>query len=459
MDASRRRVAPPGLVRLMGFVFVASLLTPRIAMAHTHLTKSEPAAQARLAKLPTLLRFWFSEAPELALTRISLVGPDSKKVDLAAVERDESKLAFHVRITGPLVAGTYHVIWKTAASDGHPASGSFTFTILPSAVAHGASTPSQMVLADEEPTAETPGYIAWRAVGFAALLGLIGTIAFRVLVLPRTTLGAEQRRSVANLVARIGLVAAGALLLSALGRLYAQAAMMAGPGDTVTGMMSVTVTATSWGRAWIAQVALAIVALLAFVVAARGRAIGWWIAACSALLISVTPAFGGHAAASDRLPALAIAADALHVLAASAWLGSLFCVFLAAALVSTAQTTGGRTSRWTDVSSLVGAFSPTALVSAALVGLTGVVSSWLRLGSLSALWTSTYGRVLLVKLAALTGVAGTGAFNWLRVRPVLETESGMRLFRRTASAELMIAGLVILVTAILVAAPTPGDLA
>ena len=457
MDGSqRRRVGSASLARLFGLVLVASLLTPRVAMAHTHLVKSDPAAQAKLTKVPTLLRFWFSEAPELALTRISLVGPDGKAVTLGGVERDTSKLVFHVRITGHLVAGVYHVNWKTAASDGHPASGSFAFTILPQAVTHGASAPTAPKwLADEGPTAETVGYIAWRAVSFAALLAVIGTVAFRALVLPRTTLGADQRLPVLRLVGRIGVVAAAALLLSAVGRLYAQGAMMAGPGDSIPGMMSITVTATRWGSAWIAQVCLAILALFAFLLIMRGRAMGWWLAGVSAVLLAATPAFSGHAAASDRLPALAVAADALHVMAASAWLGSLFCVFLAAALVSTAQ----RTSRFSDVSSLVGAFSPTALVSASLVALTGVVSSWLRLGSLSALWNSTYGRVLLIKLAALTGVVGTGAFNWLRVRPVLGTESGIRLFRRSASAELMIAGIVILVTAVLVAAPTPMDMA
>jgi putative copper export protein len=104
---------------------------------------------------------------------------------------------------------------------------------------------------------------------------------------------------------------------------------------------------------------------------------------------------------------------------------------------------------------MVGAFSPVALTCAAIVLLTGVVSAWLRLGAISPLWTSGYGRMLLLKVALLVGVAGTGAYNWLRVKPALGTPDATSRLRRSATVELAVGIAVIAVTAILVALPTP----
>ncbi|MEO7085229.1 MAG: CopD family protein [Gemmatimonadaceae bacterium] len=115
--------------------------------------------------------------------------------------------------------------------------------------------------------------------------------------------------------------------------------------------------------------------------------------------------------------------------------------------------------RSTRVKALVNAFSPTALVSASIVAATGTVSAWLRLGSVSALWSSMYGRVLLLKLGVLVGVVATGAFNWLRVQPALGTDVATVRLRRSASIELAIGCAVLVVTAILVATPTPFDVA
>jgi putative copper resistance protein D len=114
-------------------------------------------------------------------------------------------------------------------------------------------------------------------------------------------------------------------------------------------------------------------------------------------------------------------------------------------------------SRGARVALLVRAFSPAALWFAALVTATGVVSAWLRLGTVPALWGTSYGQVLLLKLALLAGVAGTGLYNWKRVQPALGTEGATDRLARTATIELGIGLVVIIVTAVLVAMPTPLD--
>jgi copper resistance protein D len=255
--------------------------------------------------------------------------------------------------------------------------------------------------------------------------------------------------------ASLGIVASLVLVIAALARLVAQAATMHGAESALDGgLIASMVSTTAWGRGWIVQIATAVVALAGFAIARRGHAAGWKIALAGALALAFTPALSGHAASAPRLTPLAIVADGLHVVGAGGWLGSLVVVV---AIGIPAALTLDESERGAAVADLVNAFSPTALGFAGLVAITGVLAAWLHLGGLAALWSSTYGRVLLVKLAILSLAAGTGAFNWLRVRPTLGDMVGARRIRRSASVELVVGALVLAVTAILVATPTPTD--
>ena len=113
--------------------------------------------------------------------------------------------------------------------------------------------------------------------------------------------------------------------------------------------------------------------------------------------------------------------------------------------------------RGPGVAALVNAFSPTALVFAGLTSVTGVFAAWLHLGAIPALWQTSYGQTLMLKLGILSVVAATGAYNWLRVKPSLGGVDGAKKMHRSATVELAVAVLVLVVTAILVATPTAMD--
>jgi copper transport protein len=104
---------------------------------------------------------------------------------------------------------------------------------------------------------------------------------------------------------------------------------------------------------------------------------------------------------------------------------------------------------------MVNAFSPAALVFAGTAAATGVISAAFQLGALSALWTSAYGRTLLLKLAVVGLVIAAGAYNWRRLRPALADSAPVERLRTSGGAELIGAAVVLLITAILVAVPTP----
>jgi putative copper export protein len=141
-----------------------------------------------------------------------------------------------------------------------------------------------------------------------------------------------------------------------------------------------------------------------------------------------------------------IGTDFLHVLGGATWLGSLLAVVLVG--IPLALTLDG-TERWSAVASLVNSFSRIALLSAALVVISGVIASWVHLEHLAALWQTAYGRVLLVKLSLVAVTLAIGAYNFRRVQPQLLTEAGSVRLRRSAAVELSVGFLVLLVTGLL----------
>jgi len=316
--------------------------------------------------------------------------------------------------------------------------------------------------------------VAIRWGTFIAVLMLIGTAIFRVLILgrlldrfapvPATAGDALRRRLLGAYERRIaawGLAAAVALLPLAIGRLATQVAELRDPTEPWTSPAAMMLGETVWGIGWWLQVGGALVAAVGFLVARarhdetagrrdRASRVGWAMAVLGAVALAVTPALSGHAIGSPWVPALAVVGDTLHVLGAGAWLGSLTVMLFMVTSQRGAMGAG-------DVTPLVQAFSPVALVSAAFVVASGVFASWLHVDAPASLWTTTYGRLLLAKLVLFAGVLALGAFNWRRLTPRLGTEAGVGALRTSARGELAVAVVLLLVTAVLVATPLPGE--
>jgi len=491
--------------RVLGLLAsVVLIFAPRAAFAHAHLVKSVPSAGAKIVSTPNTIQLWFSEAPEAALTTITLTAADGRLIQLGKVTAvPDTSVSVTAIVNGVLAPGDYTVKWRTvAADDGHPSNGSFSFTVATVTGATGIATtgtapPGGSTTAiPGEPNAksntmsgmdvESPTYVIVRWLSFMGLVLLIGVIAFRMLVLPRV--GASPAVALAQIgthkvlaatmiprLATLGLVAGLIVVIAAIGRLLAEQGVMAA---SMTMGVTDIVRQTAWGSAWLLQVGAAIVACTGLALARRSLAIGWIVATVAVLVLAVTPALSGHAAGMPHFRTLAITTDAIHVIAAGAWLGSL-CALVFVGL-PTAIRTQPRSTSTGLVADMTNAFSPVALTFAAIVVLTGLISAWLRLGSVSALWRTSYGVVLLVKLALVGCVFAAGAFNWLRMRVALTRHalahatvhatvhtasdgseplnmaSGTHVrFQRSGTFELVFGALVIAATAVLVAMPTP----
>ncbi|MBV9880906.1 MAG: copper resistance protein CopC/CopD [Gemmatirosa sp.] len=460
---------------LLALCALLALLAPAVADAHGHLKSAAPAPGARLAAVPRELRLTFTEAPALAFTRVELRDAAGAEValDSLAVPADAPR-AVVAAIRGTLAAGGYTVAWQMAGDDGHVTRGRYAFTILPTAAGLAPppvarptpDTTAAPIVAPPPPAVadtsarsdvESPLYAAVRWLQFVGLLAVVGAVAFARVVLPRARTAALAAPARVG-AARLGLWAAAFVAAATALRLVAQSWTMRGaPLGVPLGAM---LERTTWGHGWLLEAIAVVVAAAGFGAAARGRAGGWTAATLGALALAVTPALSGHAASAPRLGALAIAADALHVIGAAGWLGGLLCVVAVGVPAALRYDRGASGAASGAVADLVGAFSPAALAFAALTVATGLFAAWLHLGAVSALWRSAYGRTLLVKLAALVVVAAFGAYNWRRLRPALgdaalgDVADASRL-RRSATMELAFALLVLAVTAVLVATPTP----
>jgi putative copper resistance protein D len=207
-------------------------------------------------------------------------------------------------------------------------------------------------------------------------------------------------------------------------------------------------TATAWVTSDMGTALQMIFALLAVVglgiAWARSKA-GWPIATIAIVAGALQPAFVG------RFSALV---NPIHRLAAGLWIGTLF-IMLACGLSPLLKHNELRDRRGGIAADMVNRFSPLALSMGGVVVVFGLITAWRHLPTVSALWTTPYGYALIVKLLLVALVFGLGAFNWRRQRPTLGSESAAVSLRRSSRAEITVAFLVLVATAVVVSLPSP----
>lgn len=444
------------------------ILCPVVAWAHAHLRRSEPAGGSRITSSPQVIRLWFSEQPESSLTVISLKDASGKAFALTSPDNDrDNALIIAVGVSQPLPDGRYTVAWQTAGSDGHPSHGTFSFVVLtgapvppngsgqqvgvvPDTTAAAATTEGSKTRSEngeESGAASSISNSLARTFSFAGLLVLIGVTTFRTLVLPRARgINVELKARMEQRAAVLGLGASVLVLVSAFTRIVLESQMMSAMPGMHTMSMTDMAMHTRWGRALRLELGMAVVAFLSFALATRRIRGAWLVASIAAIVLAITPALAGHAAASPRLTSLMIGTDFLHILGGATWLGSLFTVMVVGVPLS--LTLDG-IERWPSIASLVNSFSPIALASAAIVVVSGVIASWVHLEHVSALWQTAYGQVLLLKLFLVAIMLTIGAYNFRGVQPQLLTEAGSARLRLSTAIELSVGFLILLVTGFL----------
>lgn len=275
-----------------------------------------------------------------------------------------------------------------------------------------------------------PFLIAARVVHYASTISLAGLFAFLCFV--------AAPESSQRLRQRLQMLGWGSLLLalvSGAGWLVAVSMQMSGqPLTTVVsqGVVGIVLSRTRFGQISLARFVVAV--LLACCLLARqrwpGRAWnGAGLALGGGMLAGL--AWAGHGGSTPGRPGdLHLAADICHLLAAGAWLGSLIPLAL---LLAEARRIGDPS--WAALARrAVLRFSVLAAASVVILFIAGLVNTWFLAGTVPALIGTTYGRLLLAKIAIFATMVTVAAVNLLRMAPRLAPTPAERWSRLWVAA-------------------------
>jgi copper resistance protein C len=109
-------------------VAVIFVFTPSV-WAHAFIDHAEPAVGSKLASPPTMVRIWFTERLEPALSKIQVFDSQGGEVDKRDTKVDPTNQQLLVVSLIAMKAGRYRVSWRTVSVDTHVTSGSFEFEI------------------------------------------------------------------------------------------------------------------------------------------------------------------------------------------------------------------------------------------------------------------------------------------------------------------------------------------
>jgi putative copper resistance protein D len=259
------------------------------------------------------------------------------------------------------------------------------------------------------------GLVLSRFLHYAATTTLAGVAFFPLYAYARTEPEGLARW-------RNGVVSWSALLalISGLGWFAFAVANMSGALTDVVdpGVVGTVIRDTSFGAVWTARTAVAALLVAATLLLPSRAYVGRKLVTsflAAGLLASLAAA--GHAQMEEGWQgALHVAADAAHLLAAGAWLGGLLPVGRILLGYDERRVESGAIA----VDGVLMRFSGMGYVAVATLVGTGLVNSWFLVGSVSSLKASTYGWILIAKLAFFAGMLVLAAANRFWLVPALE---------------------------------------
>jgi putative copper resistance protein D len=273
--------------------------------------------------------------------------------------------------------------------------------------------------------------VAVRTLHFAATAITTGALVFRAVVLepalcseqvPCPRQKADKLRTQIRSLAWIGL---GLTVVSGVIWLLIEAASMSELpfAEAMRSSLLLTVLQeTQFGQ--VCEIRLLLSLVLAACLACHQFAFANRLALGAGLGLAAAIAWTGHAGSTPgELGNLHLTADALHLVAASTWIGGLVPLTL---LLASAR--GDRALAWPSLARNVTIrFSSLGVFSVATLAATGIVNAWILVGSIHALLGTGYGRLLVLKLGVLAIMLVFAASNRFWLTPRLARSSGNEL--------------------------------
>lgn len=421
------------LAVLLGCLALLGAAAP--AAAHAQLVSTDPSDGALLDTAPSEVTLFFDEPVRLTAQEITVYDAEGHTVPSEA-RTTGTEVVIAVDDPGAM-RGTYVVGWFVVSADGHPISGSLTFSV--GERSESVTDPPPPPTSSRVVTT-TQGVLA--GLTYLGLLTAAGLVLFSALLLPASYDGVVLRRRL-RAVARVAAAVAGAAVVLAVpvASVYARGAELTGIADGLDlGLV----------RDELVSAALVVVGLAAAVGLLGDRPTSGgrrWGAAAAALVALLGPVVVGHTRAYEPT-SLLLAADAVHLLAGATWLGGLAGLALSLRALASRERLAAET---------LARFSTLAGALALAVAATGTVLAWRILGGWEPLAGTTYGRLLLVKVGLAVVVAALGAWNRFRLLPRVRGAGGhgdraatAGLVTRTVRVEALVVVVLLAVTGFLV---------
>lgn len=400
---------------LIAAIGAALLIQAAPAFAHAILISADPADGAVLDAAPTQARLWFSEPILLEFTTVELTGSDGQTVEIAGMRLDAANPTVLIIDLPPLPPNAYRLAYRTLSTeDIHPSVGFIVFGVQQAADLPPATTVTA--------TAPSPLEVALRWLNFGAMATLAGGLVIALGVLPSSNSdpestqvqGASRRR-----LLRLAFWSSTLALIAGAGLLWVQAQQASGLADP-TAILNSTwqiLSSTDYGERWTRRVVL----LLAIAVAIlwlnrrqRQRTRLVELLAMTPLLLALIfiQSLSSHAAGLENTSLLKVSLDALHLLAASLWVGGVLALMVVMAPLLRQGKAESELAR--------GAFSRfggLAALSVAVIFATGIYNSGQQVASIDALLVTLYGQSLMLKVGLVLCVGLIGLLNSALLHP------------------------------------------
>lgn len=503
VGTSRRAAAVACLLAaILGLALAAQ--TPS-AWAHAQLFGSSPTPGATVETQPQTVIFEFNESVGGTVGAVRVYDAQGNEVDdLEVSHPDGNQRWMGVGLTPHLPEGTYTATYRVISADTHIVYGGLVFNLgHPSATSK--VTVAGLIGRNESGRVTKIAFGVVRTLSYLALALMAGGMAFALLAWPANLLArrrGEERwaRASQAFASRLVRLLACAVILGALLSLLEvllQGASAAGLSlwSSLRATIVENTLESRFGWVWAVRglVWLALGALLllwhrlpgdfplsrsltsagdAGTATMRGgekrpgRPSPAAVAILAALALGtvyllITPALAGHASVESPVGVF-FPAVAIHVAAASIWVGGIACLLFVLP-AATRSLEGGERSELLLAS--LARLSPLALGSVVAIAITGVIQAYIDVRSLDGLLHTTYGALLIAKTVLLLALIGLGWVNRGRVIPALRTIAAAALApggvgmlaRRAIRGELALMVCVLGVTATLVSYTPPID--
>ncbi len=359
------------------------------------------------------MELFFSEAIANNLSSIKVMDSTGKQMQSGHAQVDPADDTHLLVSVEPLADGVYTVIWNAiSAADGHQTSGAFPFAV-------GKVDPAALTMAGAQtlPTAPAIPVADMIVKGFlymaaTALMGgilftfLAWTSSYRKVNIQPEDLDAYDTFSRRLALAALVVLAAADLLGLMLLTGHASGVLLAAPwSPEFIGLL-----ATRIGEIGMARLILA--TILGGLLLPRKNSWNRWAGLGCSLLLLATFSLESHAA-GEASPYLPIAADWVHMVAMSVWVGGLFSFLGGMWLIR--KLDGEGSTRLT--AALIPHFTVLAMTSVAFLTITGIYASVLHIETFSSLFSTNYGQALILKLVIAAMMIGMGAINFLFTTP------------------------------------------